>query len=52
MRTEVKNALDKLEGVEMIKVDVGRVSIEVGYNKALDESKIKQCIENIGCKIE
>lgn len=52
MKTQVKNALDKLEGIQMVNVDVRRSSIEVGYNKKTDEDLIKQCIEHVGCKIE
>lgn len=53
MKTDVKNALDKLDGVQMVNVDVGRGSIEVGYSKnELSESQIKQFIEKVGCKIE
>lgn len=51
VKTQVKNALDKIDGVTMVNVDMGRGSIEVGYNEATDESSIKRCIENIGCKI-
>lgn len=53
MKTDVKNALDKLDGVQMVNVDVGRGSIEVGYSKnELSESQIKQFIEKVGCKME
>ena len=36
----------------MVNVDVARNSIEVGYSEETNESAIKSCIENIGCKIE
>lgn len=51
VKTQVKNALDKLDGVNMINVDLGRGSIEVGFNDAASESNIRSCIENVGCKI-
>ncbi len=51
MKTQVKNALDKLDGVRTINVDLDRGSIEVGYNQKTDESSIKNCIEHVGCKI-
>jgi len=52
MKTEVKNVLDKVDGVQMVNIDLGRGSIEVGYNESIDEDKIKECIEHVGCKIE
>lgn len=52
VKTQVKNALGKLDGVQMVNVDFNRGSIEVGYNEFTDESEIKQCIEQVGCRIE
>jgi len=52
MKTEVKNVLDRVDGVQMVNVDLGRGSIEVGYNDSIDEDIIKECIEHVGCKIE
>lgn len=52
MKTQMKNELDKLHGVQMINIDFDRGSVEVGYNDFTEESQIKQCIERVGCKIE
>lgn len=52
IKTQVKNALDKVDGVSMINVDLGRGSIEVGYNESTTEDAIRACIENVGCRIE
>lgn len=52
IKTQLKNALNNISGVSMVNVDMGRSTIEVGYNKATDENSIKSCIENVGCKIE
>lgn len=52
MKTEVKNVLDRVDGVQMVNVDLGRSSIEVGYNDSVDENIIKECIEHVGCKIQ
>ncbi|MBP1924796.1 copper chaperone CopZ [Sedimentibacter acidaminivorans] len=52
MKTQVKNALNEIDGVKMVNVDLARSSIEVGYDESIDESTIKQCIENVGCKFE
>lgn len=52
-KTQLKNVLDKIEGVKMVNVDLGRGTVEVGYNnKRTDENSIKQGIEQVGCKIE
>lgn len=51
MKTQLKNALEKLDGISMVNVDVARESIEVGYNESTDENSIKSCIENVGCNI-
>lgn len=51
-KTQVKNALEKLDGVQMVNVDLQRGSIEVGYNESTSESDIKQCISNVGLEID
>ncbi|QEH68525.1 heavy-metal-associated domain-containing protein [Cellulosilyticum sp. ST5] len=51
-KTQVKNALSKIDGVSMVNVDLGECSIEVGFNDSTNESTIKACIENTGCQIE
>lgn len=50
-KTQVKNALGKLDGVQMINVDLGRGSIEVGFNEKTTSDAIKDCIENTGFPI-
>lgn len=51
-KTQVKNALDKVNGVNTVNVDLGRSSIEVGFNeKNTDSTQIINCIEHVGCKI-
>lgn len=49
-KTQVKNALEKIDGVQMVNVDLGRSTIEVGYNDQTDETCIKDCIEKVGCR--
>lgn len=51
-KTQVKNALSKIDGVSMVNVDLGESSIEVGFNAPSTESTIKACIQNTGCQIE
>ena len=36
IKTQLKNALDKIEGISMVNIDVARDSIEVGYNQSTD----------------
>ena len=51
IKTQLKNALDKIEGISMVNIDVARDSIEVGYNQSTDENLIKSCIENVECEL-
>ncbi|MFU7515266.1 heavy-metal-associated domain-containing protein [Clostridium sp. HCS.1] len=52
MKTQVKNSLEKLEGVDKVCVDVARGTVEVIYNEPATEVSIKSCLENSGHKIE
>lgn len=52
MKNEIKNGLDKVEGVQMVNIDMGRSTIEVGFNESTSEDKIKESIEGAGCRIE
>jgi len=52
MKTQVKNALKKIEGVQMVNVDFARGTIEVGYNEPASEQSVRQSIEQTGCIIE
>jgi len=52
IKTQVKNALDKIDGVQMVNVDLVSGSIEVGFNESTDKNQIKQCIEHTGCLVE
>lgn len=52
MKTQVKNALNKLEGVQSVNVDLQRGTVEVGFNNKASEDTIRDCIEQVGCKID
>jgi copper chaperone CopZ len=52
VKTQVKNVLDDIEGVNKVNVDLARGSIEVKYNNATNEEEIKSGIEHVGCKVE
>lgn len=48
MKTQVKNALRKIDGVSDVCVDLGRGSIEVMYNEPATQQEIQSCIEKTG----
>lgn len=52
MKTQLKNVLNDIQGVNMVNIDMGRGSVEVGYDDSTDVDLIRQCIEDVGCKIE
>ena len=52
IKTQVKNILSEVKGVSMVNIDLGRGSIEVGYNDSANENEIMKSIELAGCRIE
>ena len=52
VKTQVKNALNHIDGVNKVNVDLVNSSIDVAYNDSADENTIKNGIEHVGCKIE
>lgn len=50
-KTQLKNALDKVEGVQNVCVDMARGTVEVIYSDEANESKIKSCIEDSGFNV-
>ena len=51
MKTALKNALEKIDGVQMVNVDLGNQTVEVGYNNRADQISVKRCIEKSGVTI-
>lgn len=51
-KTKVLNALDKMEGVQKVAVDLARGTIEVEFNEPANDKTIRQCIENTGYGVE
>lgn len=51
MKTQVKNSLEKIDGVNQVCVDMARGSIEVIYNNPATEAEIKSCLKNSGHEI-
>ena len=52
MKTQVKNALEKIDGVSKVCVDLARGSVEVIYNEPANQEQIKNCIENTGHNVQ
>jgi len=50
-KTQIKNALDKIEGVQEVGVNRATGTVSVDYNEPATELAIKNCIENAGFKI-
>mgnify|MGYP000354707423 FL=1 len=51
-KTQIKNALDKIKGVQEVGVNLTTGSVKVEYNEPATEKEIKSCIEHTGFKIE
>ena len=51
-KTQIKNALDKIEGIQEVCVDLGRSSVEIRFNDSVNETDIRNCIEKTGFSIE
>ncbi|WP_300381727.1 cation transporter [Clostridium sp.] len=51
MKTQLKNSLEKVQGVNQVCVDMGRSTVEVIYNEPATQESITNCIENTGHKI-
>lgn len=47
-KTQIKNALDKIKGVQKVSVSLQTGLIAVDYNDPADKGMIKDCVEKIG----
>jgi copper chaperone CopZ len=52
VKTQVKNVLEELKGVQRVNVDLARGTVEVDFNEPANENDIIQKIEHVGCKVE
>lgn len=50
-KTQIKNALRKVEGVAQVGVNLTSGTIKIDYNNPATENVIKSCIEDSGFKI-
>lgn len=52
MKTQIRNALEKIDGVNGVCVDSARGTVEVMYNAPAMPQEIKEYIENTGHNVE
>lgn len=52
IKTQVKNALEDIDGVNQVCVDLGRGTVEVAYNEPATPEAIRDCIEHTGHPIQ
>ena len=50
-KTQLKNALDKVKGVQEVGVNLTEGTVKVEYNDPATEVEIKNCIEHTGFRI-
>ena len=50
-KTQIKNALKKVDGIQEVGVDLVTGTVKIKYNKPATEHEIKNCIENTGFKV-
>lgn len=50
-KTQIKNALKKIEGVSQVGVNLTTGTIKIDYNAPASENAIKSCIEGSGFPI-
>ena len=51
-KTQIKNALNKIDGVNEVGVNLVSGTVEIQFNDPATENDLKNCIENTGFKIE
>lgn len=52
MKTQIKNALEEMKGVQKVNIDLQRGTVEVDFNEPAADKDIRRTIEHIGCKVE
>lgn len=50
-KTQIKNSLNKIDGVNKVGVNMTTGIIEVQYNSPATDNQLKNCIESKGLKI-
>lgn len=50
-KTQIKNALDKIEGVQEVGINMATGTVKIEYNEPATDTQLKDCIENTGFKV-
>lgn len=50
-KTQIKNALNKIDGVNEVGVNLASGTVEIQYNDPATEIELKNCIESTGFRI-
>lgn len=50
-KTQIKNSLNKIDGVGEVGVNLATGTVNVKYNAPATEADLKTCLENTGFKI-
>lgn len=50
-KTQIKNALNKIKGVNEVGVNLTTGTVEIQYNDLVTENELKDCIESTGFNI-
>jgi copper chaperone CopZ len=50
-KTQIKNALNKIQGVQDVGVNLTTGTVEIQYNDPATDIELKKCIENTGFEI-
>ncbi|WMJ83762.1 heavy-metal-associated domain-containing protein [Oscillospiraceae bacterium LTW-04] len=50
-KTQIKNSLNKIDGVREVGVNLTTGTVDIKYNDPATEADIKNCIETTGFKI-
>ena len=50
-KTQIKNALNKIDGVNEVGVNLASGTVEIQYNDPATAIELKDCIENTGFRI-
>ena len=50
-KTQIKNALDKIEGVQEVGINMATGTVKIEYNEPATDTQLKDCIESTGFKV-
>ena len=50
-KTQIKNALDKIEGVQEVGINMATGTVKIEYNEPATDTQLKDGIESTGFKV-